>query len=83
MTPDISTALTLLVIGMVTVFLVLLLVVTTGNLLITFVNRFIGEEQTKAARSTSDIAPNKVVVITAAVEAFTGGKGHITKIEKA
>ncbi len=83
MTPDVSTALTLLVIGMVTVFLVLLLVVTTGNLLIAFVNRFVGEEVPKNSGNISDISPNKVAAITAAVEAFTEGKGHITKIQKA
>jgi len=83
MTPEISTALTLLVIGMVTVFLVLLLVVATGNVLIAIVNRFVGEEESKTGGSSSAIAPSKLAAITAAVEAFTEGKGHITKIQKA
>jgi Na+-transporting methylmalonyl-CoA/oxaloacetate decarboxylase gamma subunit len=38
MDSDISTALSLLAIGMTTVFIVLLLVVATGNILIRFVN---------------------------------------------
>ena len=52
MTPEFSTALTLLVVGMVTVFLVLLLVVTTGNLLISFVNRY-AEEQPEKSQNQS------------------------------
>ena len=74
MTPDFSTALTLMGIGMITVFVVLLLVVTTGKVLTFVVN--------KMDRGADAIAPVKVAVISAAVEAFTEGKGHITKIEK-
>ena len=70
---EFSTALTLLAIGMITVFVVLLLVVITGNVLIRMVNRL--------DKSTT-IEPAKIAAISAAVEAFTDGKGHITKIEK-
>lgn len=74
MESDFSTAFSLLAIGMITVFVVLALVVLTGNLLIRFVNRISSEEDT--------ISPSKVAAITAAVDAFTQGKGRITKIEK-
>lgn len=74
MSPEISTALTLLAIGMITVFVVLSLVVLTGNMMIRFVNLI--EPKVKA------IPEQTVAVITAAVEEFTQGKGHITKIEK-
>ena len=78
MESDISTALSLLAIGMITVFTVLFLVVLTGNILIRFVNRLKLSEMTPQQA----IAPNKVAAISAAVEAFTQGKGRITKIEK-
>lgn len=71
---DFSTALSLLAIGMITVFIVLLLVVVTGNILIRVVNRMTSDD--------IQIAPSKVAAISAAVEAFTNGKGRITRIEK-
>lgn len=75
MTPELSSAFTLLAIGMITVFVVLLLVVITGNILIRLVNRFSPAGQEGISKKT-------VAVLTAAVEAFTEGKGSITKIEK-
>lgn len=71
---DFSTALSLLTIGMITVFVVLLLVVITGNILIRLVNRF--------AVNDLEISVAKVAAIAGAVEAFTQGKGQITRIEK-
>jgi oxaloacetate decarboxylase gamma subunit len=71
---EFSTALSLLAIGMITVFVVLALVVLTGNLLIRIVNRISPEQD--------GIAPAKIAAITAAVGAFTQGRGRITKIEK-
>ena len=71
---EFSTALTLLAIGMITVFVVLLLVVITGNVFIRLVNRM-------SASPTIEVV--KIAAISGAVEAFTEGKGHITKIEKA
>ncbi len=73
------TALTLLLIGMITVFVVLFLVVSVGNLLIYFVNRYLPADQ---GPTDSSISSKKVAVVTAAVEAVTQGKGVITKIEK-
>jgi oxaloacetate decarboxylase gamma subunit len=71
---ELSTALSLMAIGMITVFLVLALVVITGNLLIRLINRVTPE--------LDGISPAKVAAITAAVESFTFGKGNITNIEK-
>ncbi|MEQ9404547.1 MAG: hypothetical protein RIM99_13220 [Cyclobacteriaceae bacterium] len=73
---DISTALSLLAIGMITVFIVLLLVVLTGNLLIRVVNSM--------SNSSPDgkIDAAGVAAITTAVEIFTEGRGQITRIEK-
>lgn len=75
-----STAFSLLVIGMITVFVVLTLVVLTGNLLIRFVNRFLpatgGPPHTEAGSGPA------IAAITATVDTVTKGKGTITKIER-
>ena len=84
MTSDVSTALNLLGIGMITVFVVLTLVVGMGKLLIRIVNRL--PEEIKPAQvalgTSSSMDPKKVAAITAAVDHITHGKGVITKIEK-
>lgn len=72
MTDELYTALSLLMVGMITVFVVLLLVVLTGNLLIRYVNY--------RSRLTG-IDPNKIAAINAAVEIITKGQGVIEKIE--
>lgn len=79
MSEEFSTALSLLVIGMITVFIVLLLVVITGRLLISLVNSFdLGEDE----NSSYKISPSKIAAITTAVDIFTAGEGRISKIEK-
>ena len=77
---QLSTAFTLLGIGMITVFVVLSLVVITGNILIRTVNRFIPEEVSVQPPSSSDDS-GAIAAITAAVEIVTQGQGRITKIE--
>lgn len=76
MSTELSTALTLLAIGMITVFVVLLLVVVTGNLLIRLVNKLPNKE------AKGPISSKEIAVLSAAVEIFTQGKGRITKIDK-
>jgi len=73
---DLSTALSLLAIGMITVFIVLFLVVVTGKRLIRLVNKLNFSENGDA------ITPSKIAAITSAVEVYTEGKGKITKIER-
>ncbi|MFT5640038.1 MAG: oxaloacetate decarboxylase gamma subunit [Cyclobacteriaceae bacterium] len=82
MESNISTALTLLVIGMLTVFVVLTLVVFTGKLLIALVNRFSVEAIVPLTVNKQGIGSSKIAAITAAVEGFTQGKARIQKIEK-
>lgn len=81
MEPELSTAFTLLLIGMITVFIVLLLVVLTGNLLITLTNKY---SPSATLIKVSPSTPNRqqLAAITAAVEVFTNGAGRIEKIEK-
>ena len=77
--------LTLMVIGMLTVFFVLILVVLSGNVLISLVNKFVPEEAPKVVTSrpaAGTFEKNKLTAVVAAVEWATKGKGRITKIEK-
>ena len=84
MTEELRTAILLMGVGMLTVFIVLFCVVLIGNLLIRFVNHFVplAETSTQPASLTSNIAPAKIAAITSAVEVFTKGKGKVTNINK-
>lgn len=84
MNEDLNTALSLMGIGMITVFVVLSCVVLLGNLLIRFVNRFVPAPVIKTSpnRSSDQIAPSKIAAITAAVDIFTKGKGQVSSIKK-
>ena len=77
---EISQALTLLGIGMITVFVVLSLVVVVGNVLIRMVNRWAPVQ--KLSPPTSGNSNAKIAAITSAVALITRGKGRITKIER-
>ena len=83
-----STALTLLTVGMITVFSVLALVVFFGQLLIRVVNNYF-PENTPTTKNTSlpsahqsNISSDKLAAIVAAVNHFTNGQGSITEIKK-
>jgi len=77
-----SNALLLLVIGMVTVFTVLLLVVLSGYLLIKLVNKF-APEPVKQSKLIKPLISNKeIAVMAAVVEHITMGKGKIESIQK-
>ena len=65
---NIETAILLMVVGMATVFVILLIVIYLGKLLITLVNKY--------------VPGNILAAITAAVNVVTQGKGKITKVEK-
>lgn len=86
--PPMQETFVILIVGMLTVFTILGLVVGSGRLLIWLVNRW--EPQTVSRPSATsatipDTAPvhsTDVVVLTAAVEAITAGKGRIESIEK-
>lgn len=82
---NINMALTLMAIGMGTVFLVLLLMILFSQGLIKIINKFAPAEESPKAKSgiSSDTVPSKIVaVITAAVTKATGGKAKVVKIEK-
>lgn len=78
MDSQVSEALTLLGIGMVTVFIVLSLVVLTGKCLVLLSNFFSDRSDSAGEEVSSEI----IAVISAAVDTATLAKGKITKIEK-
>lgn len=79
MNGELSTALSLLAVGMITVFVVLMLVVIVGNVLISLVNRFFAEEITAISE---EIPKSKIAAISAAINIITEGKGRIKNIDK-
>ena len=88
MEQELTSALLLMLIGMITVFSILLLVVFTGKLLIYLVNRF-GEEKLKLKPASyhlpfakETINKKEIAVIMAAIEVATNGKGKVRSIKK-
>ena len=83
---NLETAFLLMVVGMATVFVILLIVIYLGKLLISLVNKYAPEEVV-SVKQTSSQAPvpipgNILAAITAAVTVVTQGKGKVTKVEK-
>lgn len=87
-TNDIFGALQLMVVGMLTVFCILLIVIGLGTLLIKLVNKYAPEEvvakQPVAALkgAAEQVDATVKAVIDATISQITGGKGHVTKITK-
>lgn len=77
----------LMTVGMLTVFVVLLIVIGLGKSLIYLVNKYAPEEIVKAVRpvaaKTGSGVPDPVVAaIVSAVGTITQGKGKVTSIKK-
>jgi oxaloacetate decarboxylase gamma subunit len=79
----------LMCVGMVTVFIILLIVIGLGKLLILWVNRYSPERPltpivapASITPSQSDIPDQVVVAIVSAVSIATEGKGKVTSIRK-
>lgn len=94
---NIDTALLLMVVGMTTVFVILLIVINMSKALIFLVNKYAPEEiivkkhtasKPKAQKTSaplSDLAsinPQTTAAIVSAISIVTGGKGKVIKIEK-
>jgi len=76
----------LMIVGMCTVFLILLIVIIGGKLLIKVVNR-IAPEEVKAAKQTvaeqsGNVDPSTMAVLSEVVKQLTQGKGRITSAKK-
>ena len=87
MPQDFNLAVDILIVGMITVFIVLSLVVLTGHLIILMVNSRVAAGETKELpqpqpSEAHSPLPIHIAAIVATVEAVTHGKGQITKIKK-
>ncbi len=84
---NISLGLTLMGVGMITVFVILLLVINLSKLLIIIVNKVAPEEAKQVkGKAASPVAKtvddNTMSIISAAVAQITGGKGTVAKVER-
>lgn len=75
-------ALTLMGIGMATVFVVLLIIILLGTLLIKTVNKFFPEEAKPVLEAVQTVDQNVQEAINKAILAISGGKKAAQKIEK-
>lgn len=72
----------LMVVGMLTVFVILLIVIYGGKLMIAVCNKIFPAEEPVRRKNRSDDLATVRPVLDAAVSELTGGKGHITSIKK-
>ena len=80
---NIGVGLMLMVVGMATVFVILLIVIYLSKYLITVVNKVAPEEAPKKAPAVAPTADTGAMdAIKAAVEILPAGKGQVIKIEK-
>lgn len=82
---NLNIALLLMVVGMTTVFAILLIVIYLGKGLIALVNKYAPEEIIPVKSVTNgpaSIPGNILAAISAAVTVVTQGKGKIVKVEK-
>lgn len=75
---------TLMVVGMVTVFAVLLIIINLSKLLINVVNKVAPEEEkpAKAVKQQPAVAADVMEVIRQVVSQVTGGKGTVANVVK-
>lgn len=90
---NLEIGLLLMVVGMTTVFAILLIVIYLGKALIVLVNKYIPEEivvkkqvisqkVTGQTTSTTSITNQTTAAIVSAVSMVTAGQGKVIKIEK-
>jgi oxaloacetate decarboxylase gamma subunit len=83
---NIQIALLLIIVGMTTVFAILLIVINLGKLLIYLVNKYAPEEDVPVKQTVNEeqtsIPKNILEAITATVNVVTSNKGKVAKVEK-
>ena len=80
---NINEALSLLLVGMIMVFIILFLVVFIGNMVIQLTNRYVPVTQ-KPVEGTNgkNINSKKLAVIASVVDLITQGHGRVDSIQK-
>lgn len=81
---NINEALSLLMVGMIMVFIILFLVVVIGNMVIQLTNRYVPvtEKPANGARAIKSTNSKKLAVIAAVVDLITQGEGRVDSIQK-
>lgn len=86
MADSLQSAFMLMVVGMITVFVILFLVVLSSKLLIAIVNQYFPDASVLETSTQTKEKPlhegKKISVIIASVDAVTSGTGFITEIKK-
>jgi len=82
MTENLHTAIQLSIVGMVSVFFILGIVVGLGKLLILSVNKYSPTPVAKSPRSFVSNDTQEIAVLTSVVDIITQGKGRIKSIKK-
>lgn len=76
----------LMIVGMLTVFAILLIVINLGKVLINVVNKIAPEEEVApkkaAAPAVAAIDANTKAILEQVVSQITGGKGHVASARK-
>lgn len=78
---NLGLGLELMLVGMASVFIILIIVILLGKLMIDLTNRIPAEQQSVKS-ATSDVDNGTRSVIEAAVKELTGGKGTVKEIVK-
>ncbi len=81
---NINEALSLLVVGMVMVFIILFLVVLIGNAVVLLTNRYLPEVQKidDGGEALKGANPKKLAAIAAVVDLITRGEGRVNSVQK-
>lgn len=86
MNEEVQMGLTIMAVGMITVFAILGMVVLGGKLMIVLINKFAVETPVSASVhdqiAAQEIGNAKISVLASIVAVITKGKGKITKIKK-
>lgn len=78
---NLGLGLELMLVGMASVFIILIIVILLGKLMIDLTNRIPAEQQ-GVKSATSDVDNGTRSIIEAAVKELTGGKGTVKEIIK-
>jgi len=79
---DMTQGFSLLLTGMLTVFIVLAIIVLLARLVILISNRYTPAVAEKRGLRKATAAPQIIAVLSAAIDQTSNGKAHITHIEK-
>lgn len=79
----IDEAISIMFVGMITVFFILLLIVLVGNVIIKLSNKYLTDEMVVVKVKNNNEPSNQTyAAISAAIDIITKGKGKVTNIKK-